>query len=91
MTKIWKKVNVTLEVELEIGIEEEELTLESIEEFRKHFWYIEDENGLFETVADQYVRNGGSFIEGVGHISTWDNEVPINVTQISEDVEVVVE
>lgn len=91
MAKIWKKVNVTLEVELEIGIEEEELTLESIEEFRKHFWYIEDETGIFETVADQYVRIGSGFIEGVGDISTWDDACTINVNQLSEDVEVVVE
>lgn len=91
MAKVWKNVTVTLEVEIKVGIEEDSLTQESVEEFRKHFHYIEDANGLFETVADQYVRIGGSFIEGVGHISTWDNEVPINVTQISEDVEVFVE
>ena len=91
MAKVYKRVTVTLTKELIIGVDEDQLTPESLEHFSKYFWKAEDANEIFETCGDQYVRCSESFIEGVGAVSSYRMEGPVSVKEIYEDTEVEIE
>lgn len=88
MAKVWKKLTVTLTKEMTVGVDEECLTPEALELFSNYFWRVSDPDEIFDTIGDQYVRNGATFIEGVGKVSSWNPEMPVQIIDDFEDTEV---
>lgn len=90
MSKVWKKVTVTLTKELIVGIEEDSLTPLALDEFSKIMWDAYSAEDIFKTVGDQYVRCSEQFIEGVGKVGV-GRAYPVTVQEEFEDTEVEVE
>lgn len=91
MSKVWRKVVVMKTVELVIGIDEDDLSEDSLQSFSKYFHHVDDEKGIFDTVAFQYVNGGHQFAEGVGQVGgEFDKEedFPVIVKETYEDTEV---
>ena len=88
-----KIIEVIITKEIEVEISDERLTPESIAEFEKHFWKLEDGvNSLFKHVASQFAYSSDprQFVEGVGQcIPYWeeDKSFDIRCREISDETE----
>jgi hypothetical protein len=87
-----KTIEVIITKEIEVEINDDRLTPESIVEFEKSFWKLEDGvNSLFRHTASQFAYNSDprQFIEGVGQCIPYWEEKPFDIRcrEISDETE----
>lgn len=81
------KIRVQVTKEMELTVDDSELTTEMLEEYSKHFHPVDSADALVQDIAIYYARTEGGFFEGVGKISSWDDRADILIRERDEYAE----
>jgi len=68
-----KTVRVTIETEIEVDINDDDLTAEAVKEFQDGMFYIDGPDDLFKYAGTQFAQFGAIRIEGLGEVKFAEN------------------